>query len=128
MTPYLEALKLDKDTLKQMDCNLVNIAMVLKLVFEQLNAADNADLVLAIGNTGCGKSTMLTSIVFGPGHLDEVTKKVPITTIKKDKETKEEYEHVKQVKRTVIEQSEELQKQGIFKVGHSNAISETFIP
>ena len=88
-------MKIDKDSLKNMECNLVNLAMVLYKVFEQLDAADRADLVLAIGNTGCGKSTMLSSVVFGPGYLEEVTKKVPITTIKKDPKTKEEYEHTK---------------------------------
>lgn len=111
-----------------MECTLVNLAMVLKKVFERLNAAENADLVLAIGNTGCGKSTMLTSIVFGPGHLEEVTKKVPTPMKRKDPKTKEYVEEIKYVSRTVIEQSPEIQAQDIFKVGHSNAISETFIP
>jgi hypothetical protein len=92
--------------------------MALKLVFDELEAAKGADLVLAIGNTGCGKSTMLSSIVYGPGHLSEVKKDIEIET-KKGK---------KKIKKTVIDQSENLRGLNIFKVGHSQSISETFIP
>ena len=73
MHEYLDDMKIDKESLKNKDCNLVNLAMALKLVFDQLEAAQDADLVLAVGNTGCGKSTMLSSLVYGPGHLSVTT-------------------------------------------------------
>ena len=75
-------MKIDKESLKKKDCNLINLAMALKLVFDKLEAAKGNDLVLAIGNTGCGKSTMLSSIVYGPGHLSEVKRDVEIETTK----------------------------------------------
>lgn len=118
MHEYLDDMKIDKESLKNKDCNLVNLAMALKLVFDQLEAAQDANLVLAVGNTGCGKSTMLSSLVYGPGHLSVTVKNDEIDTAKGKKI----------VKRKVIEQSNELRQKNIFKVGHSQAVSETFIP
>ena len=42
---------------------------MLVTAFEQLGIANDANLVVAIGNTGSGKSTMLSSIIFGPDSL-----------------------------------------------------------
>ena len=42
---------------------------MLSAAFDTLAPAKNADLVVAIGNTGCGKSTMLSSVIFGPDSL-----------------------------------------------------------
>lgn len=39
--------------------------------FKGLDLIKGHEIILAIGNTGCGKSTMLTSLVFGPGALEE---------------------------------------------------------
>ena len=78
------------------------------------------NIILAVGNTGCGKSTMLTSLMYGPEAL-ELTKidyeiKIPhqkgklITNVKK---------------KPVIEQKVPL---NVFKIGHSDSESETFLP
>ena len=40
-----------------------------------VTAAQGQELILACGNTGCGKSTLITSLVFGTDKLEEV--KVP---------------------------------------------------
>lgn len=32
----------------------------------------NGDLIITIGNTGCGKSTMLSSLIYGTDALHEV--------------------------------------------------------
>lgn len=58
-----------------MSKSLVSIVSTLKDAFNQFEAADDAEIVLAIGNTGCGKSTMLTSLVDGPNSLQVKTYK-----------------------------------------------------
>ena len=57
---------IDKEKVKKLGCNLKNIYRVLQVAFKRLDPAKGANLVVAVGNTGCGKSTMLTSILFGP--------------------------------------------------------------
>lgn len=37
--------------------------------FKSLNVINNEDMIVTLGNTGCGKSTMLSSILFGPESL-----------------------------------------------------------
>ena len=56
-----------------MGFDLSNIVIVLKEVFNRMDVKDlrERDLILAIGNTGSGKSTMFSSLVFGPDHLQE---------------------------------------------------------
>ena len=87
MSDFFDEMRIDKETLKNKECTLVNLAMALKLVFDELEAAEGADLVLAIGNTGCGKSTMLTSIVYGPGHLELMPREMTVETNVIDKKT-----------------------------------------
>jgi len=95
-------LSLEKASLRNEPCTLHNIARYLKALFDKLELIKDQDLVIALGNTGCGKSTMLTSLLYGPEALEE--KKLR--------------------NRTVIENKGE---QG-FKIGHSQATSETFLP
>ena len=52
-----------------MYCNLKNIVIILEKAFLNLKQLENKDIILAIGNTGCGKSTMLTSLMYGPQSL-----------------------------------------------------------
>lgn len=58
---------------------------------------------MAIGNTGCGKSTLLYSLLHGPASLHQV----------------------KVQNRKVIEPKETVNE---FKIGHSSAASQTFLP
>jgi len=85
--------------------NLYTVANVLQVAFQSLQAIDGEDLLITLGNTGCGKSTMLSSLLFGPESL-EVTK---------------------QGRRTAIEQKEEF-KLDTLTIGHNNAASQTFFP
>ena len=38
-------------------------------VDDSLNNLENKDIIVGLGNTGCGKSTMLTSLVYGTEAL-----------------------------------------------------------
>jgi len=39
--------------------------LVFNQVFSQIKNANNSDLVMVLGNTGDGKTTLLSSIIFG---------------------------------------------------------------
>ena len=61
-------------------CNLHNIKRALELAFLELDfdQIKDQDVVLAVGNTGSGKSTMLTALIFGPNelHLTKIKKEI----------------------------------------------------
>ena len=43
-------------------------------IFPKLDGVKDADLVMCIGNTGCGKSTTLNSLIHGTDALHLVTR------------------------------------------------------
>lgn len=43
---------------------------ILKQAFEKLNQAKDKQIIVAIGNSAAGKSTMLTSLIYGPKCLE----------------------------------------------------------
>ena len=94
--------------------------MILEEAYKTLNELNNSNLILAVGSTGCGKSTMLTSLMFGSDALElKKSKKeieVPISGggFKK-----------KMIVTNNIDQKDE---KGVFHIGHSNAESKTFMP
>jgi len=51
--------------------NLENLVAILERAYKTLKDIHQANLILAVGNTGCGKSTMLTSLMFGTDALEE---------------------------------------------------------
>ena len=61
---------LNKEVVKKMALSLDNMCLILEQAFKTLMNIDNANLILAIGNTGCGKSTMMTSLMFGSDALE----------------------------------------------------------
>ena len=63
---------LRKKNVFQMQCNLENIMFVLERAFKNLKKLQNKNIILAVGNTGCGKSTMLTSLMYGPESLEMI--------------------------------------------------------
>ena len=73
-------------------------------------------MIVAVGNTGCGKSTMLSSIIYGPDSLYEkkFTEKIKTGGNK-----------FKEIQRAVIDLKNPQQG---FKIGHSAAKSMTFLP
>ena len=58
-----------KEQLLGVNVSLTSIVSALRHAFAQFELVDDADIVLAVGNTGCGKSTMLSSLVDGPDSL-----------------------------------------------------------
>ena len=60
-----------KEEIKKMECNFENLIPLLDLIFETFNIVDGADLLLSIGNKGCGKSTIINSLMYGPQSLEE---------------------------------------------------------
>ena len=100
-----------------MKCNLTNLIEILKRVkqyiIEEVPNLKYGDLIVAIGNTGCGKSTMLSSLIYGTEALHEVRV-----------EDQERSGKVKKQK-IVIDHKESL---GIFDIGHSKHQSKTFLP
>ena len=56
---------------------LYQIVSILKAALIDLENIDGKDLVIVLGNTGCGKSTMLNSLLLGPESLHETIRKQP---------------------------------------------------
>ena len=83
--------------------------------------------MIAIGNTGCGKSTMFSSLLYGPGALEKkaIFEEVEILAPSGRDRKKGASGVTKKHKRFVIDTKEELEK---FKIGHSQDTSETFLP
>lgn len=54
------------------DFSLKNVVSVCKDVFKssQVEKANDKEIIVALGNPGCGKSTMFTSLVYGPQSLE----------------------------------------------------------
>jgi ABC-type uncharacterized transport system ATPase component len=69
MTLKESNLDFKKDDVSTLKCDLYNLNRCLREAFRGLKIIDNQDVILAIGNTGAGKSTMLTSLVFGKEHV-----------------------------------------------------------
>lgn len=62
----------NRDDLMKMKFNFENLIPILQKVFDYLDQFSNGDLIIGIGNTGCGKSTMFNSLMFGSQCLQEV--------------------------------------------------------
>ena len=60
-----------KEEVKKMECNFENLIPLLDLVFETLSMVNGADLLISVGNKGCGKSTMINSLMHGSQSLEE---------------------------------------------------------
>lgn len=69
---------------KRMPFELKNIVSVLDRAFAKIDPHCHGDLVLLLGQTGDGKSTMLAALMYGSDKLDEVQIKEPIKIPKID--------------------------------------------
>lgn len=67
-----------------MELSLVTIVKVLTEGFKSLEKIKDSDVVLVIGNTGSGKSTMLSSLLRGSQTLEKKTIKFTIEVMQKD--------------------------------------------
>lgn len=108
-----------KEEIKKMECNFENLIPLLDLIFETFNMVEGADLLVNVGNTGCGKSTMINSLMFGPNTLEEKQLEFQVRGHRG---------RMKKVQRTVIEQKEEFKSKNAYRIDHSEAESSTFIP
>lgn len=55
-----------------MEPSLQSVIDVCRIALKEIDQSNIADkqLLIAVGNTGCGKSTMISSLVFGPEMLE----------------------------------------------------------
>jgi ABC-type dipeptide/oligopeptide/nickel transport system ATPase component len=60
----------DKQVVRNLQLSLENIVNVSEAAFAKISHLKEKELLLAFGNTGCGKSTMISSLVFGPDKLE----------------------------------------------------------
>lgn len=66
----------DKEEIQKLKFTINNLIKVVNNAYHQISPFldqlrnKNYCLVLAIGNTGCGKSTMFTSLIDGPESLE----------------------------------------------------------
>ena len=49
-----------------LELNLSNIVEVSKVAIDTISHLKDKELLVVVGNTGCGKSTMISSLAFGP--------------------------------------------------------------
>lgn len=107
-----------------MDFTLPNIMKVLHTVFttQSWDFGDKT-LVMAIGNTGCGKSTMFNSLAFG-------TKSLEVKRIKQEKIVRHANgdEKARQVRSVTVIDQRDSESAQVFRIGHSNNQSMTFLP
>ena len=59
-----------------MPFRLYEIVSILKAALIDLEKIEDKDVIIVLGNTGCGKSTMLNSLLLGPDSLEETTIKI----------------------------------------------------
>ena len=108
-----------KEEIKKMECNFENLIPLLDLIFETFNMVDGADLLLTVGNKGCGKSTMINSLMYGSQSLEEKSLEFQVRGLRGK---------MKKVKRNVIEQKEEFKSKNAFSIEHSEHESNTITP
>jgi len=93
--------------------SLPNIIATLERACLSVQGAEDADLLICIGNTGSGKSTLLASLIYGVDQMRVETKE---RTVGKSKRT------------TTYQVIECAVPDNVFKIGHSSSQSETFVP
>lgn len=108
---------LQKEEIKKMPLSVRALRSCLVKAFKALDLIRGHETILAVGNTGCGKSTMLTSLVFGPDSLELQNCEKKIDVKKGGKVVRQ-----KTITTQVIEQKN---KEAIntYHIGHSNSRS-----
>ena len=100
----------------------MSIVKVLTEGFKALEKIRGANVILVIGNTGCGKSTMLSSLLKGANALENKTVKFMIEVHQKDGTT------IKKERSKNVIDNKEVNESHDFIIGHSDTTSETFLP
>ena len=106
----------DRDLVSDKQCSLENLVYTLEPAYKLLEPYKGRSLILCFGTTGCGKSTMLNSVLYGSSSL-QTTSLVEEVQLRNGE--------TRQNTRTVIDVAQEGQH---FKIGHSRVTSQTFIP
>lgn len=116
--------RFNKDTLKNMkNMNLDSLHDYLSEAFEYVNIIRDQQCIIAFGNTGCGKSTMFNSLIYGSENIHEVKIEREYEVPLPDGTTKKRKRKI-----PVIDVNRDKIKNHAFKVGHNQAQSETFLP
>lgn len=113
------------------DFNLKNVVSTCKEVFKtsQVEEANDKEIVVALGNPGCGKSTMFTSLVYGSQSLErkkvEYEFEIPSSdgTIAHKKKSKYHIEQSSDLKYVL----KSLGRQNLFSVNHTAKLDQ-FMP
>ena len=108
------------EEINNMECNFENLIPLLDLIFETFKVIDGSeDLLVSVGNSGCGASTMMNALMYGLDALEEKQLEFMVKGPKGQ-----------MAKRlcSVIDQREEFMSKKVFKVGHSEHESTTVIP
>ena len=66
--------EVSRASISKLDANLSNLVAILAKILPKLEAVKGGDLVVCVGNNGCGKSTTLSSLVHGTESLHLVMK------------------------------------------------------
>lgn len=113
---------LRKDNVIKRELSLKSIHDVLSEGFKVLRQIQGANLVLVIGNTGSGKSTMLSSLLKGPGALEQkqITYTIEVPSNSGTTVTRQKSKQV--IDNKVVNEAED------FIIGHSDVNSMTFLP
>ena len=104
------------------ELSLTSIHSVLAEGFKFLRQIQGANIVLVIGNTGSGKSTMLSSLLKGPESLElkQITFTIEVPNTNGTTITREKTKNV--IDNKAAQENED------FIIGHSDVNSETFLP
>lgn len=62
------SIHLDKESVLKLEPSLDNIISICQAGLQNLNKIKDKDLLLILGNTGSGKSTLMSSLAFGPDN------------------------------------------------------------
>lgn len=60
---------IDSEDIKKMHLTLPNLVKCVQHLIQKVKQVEDLDIVIVLGDTGSGKSTMLNSLVFGPKSL-----------------------------------------------------------
>lgn len=65
-------IELERDAINNQPLTLNLLVKIVKKIQKlHLSEIEGKEVIICLGLTGCGKSTMLTSLVYGPGSLEE---------------------------------------------------------
>jgi predicted GTPase len=63
----------DRELVSDKQCSLENLVYTLEPAYKLLEPYKGRSLILCFGTTGCGKSTMLNSVLYGSNTLQKTS-------------------------------------------------------